>query len=558
MRMIVAALLGLLAAGCLFDTAGPRAGGGSSETTNGVVVGYVLGPGGAPAANARITLRPRSFLKDPASMKAGKADKPGRKLAQVYADAAGRYAIDSVEPGDYWIEAADTGRLGALLEFSSGDRDTHHLETRVLAPTGTIRGSVAAGSAAGAYVQIYGLDRVARAGADGAFAFGDLPAGRYTLRAALGASAVDPRELPGVVAASADTTDVGAIPLTASFADEDYAAWPFRRRMILNTTPSGADVPRDISDFPVLVRLDRANFDFARSDGKDLRFSDTRGKRLRYHVERWDPVGQRAEVWVKVDTVQGNSRADHITMHWGRPGAPDWSDSRQVFDTASAFGGVWHLSEEAADTVSNGLYADATAAAQHGDDRNASASAEGVAGRGQGFGMGDHIRIRPGASLRPANYVYVSAWFRGTRTDTSGASIAGLGDSYGLRVEADGNVRMFIFEGAGKGWPLAVTQGLNVLDSAWHHLAGLYSSGFLHVYVDGEEKAKVAVSAGLKVPYTLGKNFYIGRHGNGKRAYDFAGQLDEVVVVNRLRGVNFAKLCFESQRLNPTLLEFEP
>lgn len=546
----VAALCG----GCLFESEDRAEGGGSSETTNGVVVGYVRSPDGSPARNAKVTLRPRDFLKDPGAFKRS-ASSDWKRVAEAFTDSLGRFAIDSVAAGDFFLEASDTGKLGVLIPFSAGGRDTVTLDARRLARTGKIVGRVSPEAASGAYVQIFGLDRAARAGADGAFALENLPPGTYSLRAASATSGAEPRVLAAVSAQSEDTTDVGLIPLAVSFADEDYSTWPFSKRMVLNTTPSGANVARDISDFPVLVRLSAANFDFSGSDGKDLRFSDKAGKRLRYQVERWDTASRQAEVWVRVDTVKGNSRSDPITMHWGRPGSPDRSDGRSVFDTASGYAGVWHLGEEAADTTAGGLYRDATAAAQHGDDRIREAGTAGMIGGGHAFRAGDHIPIQPSAALRPADYVYISAWFRGDTADVSGATLAGLGDSYGLRVEPDGNVRMFVHK-SGTTWPLAATTGLNVLDSSWHHLVGLFTSGYLHVYVDGVERAKVAASA--KIPYTLGNRFHIGRHGNGKTAYDLTGHLDEVMVINRLRGVHFVKLCFESQRLNPTLLEFDP
>ena len=52
-----------------------------------------------------------------------------------------------------------------------------------------------------------------------------------------------------------------------------------------------------------------------------------------------------------------------------------------VFDTAAGFAGVWHLGEEAADTVANGLYRDATPAGNHGNDRIASTGNAGWSAR---------------------------------------------------------------------------------------------------------------------------------------------------------------------------------
>jgi hypothetical protein len=541
----------LLCAGCLFQPEERVSGGGSSETTNGVVVGRVTNPDGSPAVGARVELNRRSYLKESAVAKAV------RLTAVTKTDEAGRFQIDSVDPGDYFLEANDSGRSGTLYEFSTGDRDTFVLESKTMRPTGTVTGTIAidSGRLGDATVQIYGLDRLAHVDASGRFAFTDLPEGSYTFRAQLTGTAADPRIIPGVQSVSADTTDIGRLEL-ASFEAEDYASWTHASRFVLNTTASGANVKGDVADFALLVRLNALNFDFTQSDGRDIRFEDGRGRRLRYQVERWDALNRQAEVWVKLDTVHGDSRQDLVTLYWGKPGAPDWSDGRQVFDTAAGYAGVWHLAEEAADTVSNGIYEDATPAAQNGDDRIAATGTDGIVGLGHHLDFGDRIRATPSASLRPAKFILVSGWFRGDTTDNGGSTVAGLGDSYGLRVDKGGNVRFFTSKGKGKGWHELNTKGVNVLDSAWHQLVGVHSGTALEVYIDGVLKGKMA--AAVDIMYNLGPDFYIGRHGNGKVSYDLKGDLDEINVVDHPRGADYIKLTFESQRLNPTLVEFLP
>jgi hypothetical protein len=548
-----AALLALLAGGCLLDHPTLVAeGGGSSETTNGVVVGSVRNADGSAAAGARVVLRPRNFLKDTA----GALPKASLVSAETQTDAGGRYAIDSVSPGDYYIEASDTGGNGSVRDFSAGDRDTIRLDSLRLKPTGVVVGHVDTDllGKPDAFVQIYGLDRVAKVdSATGKFQFDDLPEGSYTLRASVPSSQVEAREIAGVASYSADTNTIGSVHI-ASFEDEDYAEWPYRRRILLNTTSSGAAVKGTVADFPLLIRLNKGNFDFSLSDGTDIRFSGKDGKHLRYQVERWDAAAQQAEIWVKADTVHGDSRSDLITLHFGKGGAPAWSDGRRVFDSADGFGGVWHLSEEASDTVTKGLYKDASPAAQNGDDRVAANVTEGLIGRGHGFRLGDYIKSQPSYTLRPATAITVSAWFRGRTTGSEGGTIASLGDSYGLRVEPGGDVRFFTYSGAGS-WPVAISTGAKVLDSAWHFIAGTSDGSTLRVYVDGVLKASAMGKS--PIPYTLGPDFYIGRHGTSKREYDFTGSLDEVAVLNRVRGPDWIKLCFESQRLNPTLVEFQ-
>ncbi|HKP95231.1 MAG TPA: DUF2341 domain-containing protein [Fibrobacteria bacterium] len=560
------AVCGCLASvlGCLFEAPGePVAqGGGSSETTNGVVMGFVTRPDGTPAQNARVVLRPRNFLKDtslarPKSARPGNASRAPR-LAETTTDGQGRYAIDSVGPGDYYLEANDRDSLATVRDFSAGDRDTIFLDSIRLRPTGVVVGHVN-GDLTGiseAVVQIYGLDRVAKVdSATGQFSFPDLPEGSYTLRASVPSSPVEAREIAGVAAHSSDTNFIDDMHI-ASFEEEDYASWAYSRRILINTTASGADVKGPVAGFPLLVRLTNGNFDFSLSDGRDVRFSGGDGKRLRYQVERWDAAAHLAEIWVKVDTIHGNSRSDAITMHFGKAGAPDWSDDRHVFDSADGYGGVWHLAEEAADTLTKGLYKDASPAAQNGDDRIRSTSVQGIIGPGHGFDLGDYVKSQPSYTLRPAREIVISAWFRGKATGSYGSTVASLGDSYGLRIVPNGSVLLFVYKGNASGaWTNLLTSGVNVLDSAWHHLAGTYDGSTLRIYVDGVGKAAMAWSA--PIPYTLGPDFFIGRHGTSKRIYDFTGSLDEVVILNRIRDANWMKLCFESQRLNPTLLEFQ-
>ena len=62
------------------------------------------------------------------------------------------------------------------------------------------------------------------------------------------------------------------------------SGWKHSATVTLLTTPDGANLPPTavVTDFPVLVRLHRDWFDFnqARPDGSDIRFSAAGGTRL--------------------------------------------------------------------------------------------------------------------------------------------------------------------------------------------------------------------------------------------------------------------------------------
>jgi hypothetical protein len=254
----VALLLILGISGCLQNEPIPEPpivqGGGSSETTNGIVMGRVLDSTGHPAGGASLRLRDRSFLADTG------AGLPRRSALSLDAvtDADGYFKLDSLDPGGYLIEARGFNGGSALFEVGVVAGDSILLTPRNLGRDATVSGEIAldSGSADQGFVQIFGLDRVQRVDpATGRFTFTDLPAGIYTLKASTSSQKFDPHILTGVQAVAAQSTDIGTI-LVANFDAEVYSTWPQHRRIYLNTTTGGAAITDTLFQFPVLVRLD--------------------------------------------------------------------------------------------------------------------------------------------------------------------------------------------------------------------------------------------------------------------------------------------------------------
>jgi hypothetical protein len=555
-------------------TQSAQGGGGGSEAV--ALVGSFEYPDHRPAINANVRLRPRLFLSDtagaaaapppvtsgapvaPASAASSLAAVSAGTVFDVTTDSTGAFRIDSVKRGDYYLEVRDSASGGLLIPCTlTGDSGEVRLEAAALQPTGAVTGAIVApeGFAGRTYVQVYGLDRQVKTdSATGRFRMDGLPQGTYTLRAVYSAPAVDPREIDSVTVPE-DTIDIGAVRL-ASFENENYAAWPHSKRIYLNTTASGANVAGSVDDVPVLIRLDKDNFDFASSPGRgrDVRFSDSKGKRLRYEVERWDSAGASAELWVRLDRVNGNSNAQFITMHWGLAGAEDLADPRMVFGVDAGFAGAWHLGEDAPDTVSADLYKDA-AGYDPAADRIASADREGRIGFGAAFNGNDYLTV-PVANplLQPNAMVSVSAWMRATRTSSLGGNILSMGDSYNLRVLPGGAAQFSFFNGDAFA-SVESPKGSSLLDSAWHHVAATYDGASMSLYVDGKPVAKVAAKGSLD--YRFWPAFIIGRHGNRKPGYGFVGNLDQVEVAGEVaRSADWIKLAYENQRAGSKLAEF--
>jgi len=136
-----------------------------------------------------------------------------------------------------------------------------------------------------------------------------------------------------------------------------FPNWTHKRKLKLDTTSQGAGVSGDVEYFPALVRLDSSNFDFseAKDQGEDMRFADSDDyTELWYEIERWDKNGEKAEIWVLIPKVDGDSDTDCIYMYWGNANAQDAQHPEEVFDPANHFVAVWHMGDDLDDVTGNG------------------------------------------------------------------------------------------------------------------------------------------------------------------------------------------------------------
>lgn len=133
--------------------------------------------------------------------------------------------------------------------------------------------------------------------------------------------------------------------LTYAWPSEDYGAWAHAADLRLDTSPSGAGIGSTVIGFPLLVRLNAANFDFSQAQpgGRDLRFAKPDGTPLPYEIERWDATARAAEAWVRLDTLKGGDASQAVKMYWGNPAAADSSRGPSVFGAANGYAAAWHL-----------------------------------------------------------------------------------------------------------------------------------------------------------------------------------------------------------------------
>ena len=140
-------------------------------------------------------------------------------------------------------------------------------------------------------------------------------------------------------------------------------------------------------------------------------------------------------------------------------------------------------------------------------------------------------------ALRPTNSLTIAAWYRATTIDTQGAELISGGNSYVLRLHDNNQIEFAkrITNAAGNGAFVRCTAtlggGLNPLDGAWHHVAGVASPAGMVVYFDGVERCRNQEASDLR--YDLGPDLWVGRHGDNDANYDFQGNIDEVRIFTR-------------------------
>ncbi len=352
-----------------------------------------------------------------------------------------------------------------------------------------------------------------------------------------------------------------------AFGQEDLANWPKSTNIQVNTTPTGANLADNVieKDFPIVVRLETSFFDFSEAllGGEDIRFSKLDNTPLPYEITQWDSAGGTAVIWVKLDTVKGNTLTE-IKMYWGNASAADSSNGAAVFDTTAGYEGVWHLDEDGNTDV--GGYLDATSNGRHSTGANFTSESDvaGQIGVGQTFnGTNSYMKMTGYKGITGKASRTVSAWVKfvseKNNTIMYWGAASGLGARWTIRNQETKNSGE-LTAGALR---LEVSGGWNVgsvviNDGTWHHISVVLvdnnnpdvNEGLL--YVDGilETSGK---SLTKLVNTSNSADVQLGRGREDKINY-FDGIMDEARISSVVRSTDWVKLSYENQKTGQTVV----
>ncbi|MBN1575058.1 MAG: DUF2341 domain-containing protein [Chitinispirillaceae bacterium] len=544
---------GLLLSGMLFCS--NQIGGGIGHEGEARVAGRVVYPDtGRDPAGAAVYMHSASFTSDTSS--AGNTRVPDALL-----DADGRFAINSVAPGEYVIEVNDGDRSGACIRFGVAEKFPEVIiPDDTLRHFGTIRGKLVLDSAGDApvYLQVYGLDRLTVIDSHtDSFTIDDVPTGTYVLHILSAADSSAPKNIDGVLVHPGGITDI-----SIAYRSVDSLATRMLR-VRLNTSATGAAISASVYDFPVLVRLSADDFDFSRvrSDGADVRFVKTDGTPLPFEIETWDADLQQACIWVRVDTVFGDDTAQSFVMRWGDADSPATASS-PVFDTARGFLASYHF---------GGTLDDATQHGHDGIDSGTADTADGIIGRArifngsQFFSIGDlpdrergtiSCWFRPKSAVSAASATTQGLWGKKETESTNYTLSLGGSDFYLADRDARGRL-ISKLENSNEGYYLlSATAAFNAHE--WYFVSWSWGDGGDSLFVNGALEASTPHSVTLTGTGAeeVGRSFYDPStnilYGGPKY---FSGTLDELRIDNTCRSAVWIKLCYMNQREDDALVE---
>ncbi len=156
---------------------GPDIAGATSETTNGMIVSFVVNSEGNAVANAQVFYTPADSVKAPEEAK---------RIPRTLTDSKGRFILEGLDKISYTIEVIDSEDNAAMaVVVYDTISETHFISENnrlQLKPSGGLFGRVETSSTERVYVQLYGLHRTVTVDSSGYFSFNTLPEGPVSLR----------------------------------------------------------------------------------------------------------------------------------------------------------------------------------------------------------------------------------------------------------------------------------------------------------------------------------------------------------------------------------------
>jgi biopolymer transport protein ExbB len=313
--------------------------------------------------------------------------------------------------------------------------------------------------------------------------------------------------------------------------------WQFRKKIVFDTTSTGADIKENLNETAVLLRLHTGNFNFAgaKDDGSDLRFLSGDDKLpLKFQKELYDAANEMALVWVKVPRIMAGSKQDFIWMYYGNKSAAQVQEQGGIYDVNQLL--VYHLDE------AEGKPRDETAYGNHPSEFSAEMGVPAVIGTGLTLnGSSDRIVIPRSPSLNFSTGFTFSAWIRISQPQSNARILSWEDQNQSLIIAID-QTKVFA-RATASGQTVETEKTADLPIETWHLLAVTAEpSKRLTIYLDGTQMNWVSLPGALPEPAS---DLCVGAALNGSGF--FAGDLDEIELSKTARPADGFRAAFRGQ-----------
>ena len=352
--------------------------------------------------------------------------------------------------------------------------------------------------------------------------------------------------------------------------DDPYKDWQHRGTVFINLKTMGMNRTWMETNFPLLLRLTKSNFDFtqAAADGSDLRFSKPNGTGIDYEISRWEPEKNRAEIWIRADSLRTVDDSAKFIMYWGNGSAAAASEGNKVFRTDDGHTAVYHLTEQG--SGQDNEYKDASGRfpgrGGPGNGKNVPKRVDGVVGYAQDFHPTvDGLSVPVVGQILGTDYQAIihlpDQLDPGPQTWTFQAWVKRVGNTRGLIFKKSdrwvgADQRFEILVEAGGGQMAVIREGADKMSNTYVpqqqfvHLDLVYTGTKYDIYIDGFLRESVNWTQG---GWPAADCILGAVKGDGSQD-GFDGWMDEVWIASQPRSPMWIRMSFETQRPGSTIV----
>ncbi len=322
--------------------------------------------------------------------------------------------------------------------------------------------------------------------------------------------------------------------------------WAYRKVITIDTTATGANIPNDLSDVPVLVRLHTGNFahflDLTEGGG-DLRFvAGDDQTPLHHHLEKLDVVNELAFIWVKVPQIKGATApgpsgakddpatvtgANKIYAYFGNPKALGEGASAATYGPNVAL--VYHFDEL------NGVPTDRSGSALPPPTFSGRPNPASLIGAGIKLDGKAALTVAdaPVLAINPVSGWGFSIWMKMDAPQTDGYLLERVSGTAQLTLNVAGSNLTLAYR---DGSDTLSTNPVPVTPTAWHHVAVTTQNGQFTLWLDGASVGQFAAP-----PAAMAGALQIGAAADG--THGLVAELDELRVYATLPTADAVKFA---------------